>query len=356
MPLINIDSSLKPLTEDEITAAVIDARVSSMAFKNFDSIPRRLPFVLELCTSTASSWRKLTEAANRRYWIGSTKEAVLVFHASKDCGCVRTYRLTGGSKSQEPILGVNWQPIKDVNTFYGVLDDPAAKQVFEAWVAHQEQVTNLPTIFVNGRLNNTNVEKAFIFSKGDGCVVCGAKATCYAATTQGTQHAALLLQLPVCHAHLLAAKEYPSVFVFLTSLFQLSLDWKELPKLDHIPDAMIPIIHQAIADELNANVGRVEKRTRGWHLWLDLDSKWRWLLRLNSFHDYAYMLFAPNEKSERYRADSAPDHPDLPFFPDHEHDRPGKKAEQIAPSFLYGHPLFDLKRLKKAGMEHGAYS
>ncbi|MGF6213431.1 hypothetical protein [Comamonas sp. 4034] len=355
-PLINIDSSLKSLTEDEITAAVIDARVSSMAFKNFDSVPRVLPFVLELCTSTASSWRKLTEAAHRRYWIGSAKEAVLVFHASKDCGCVRTYRLTGFSKSQEPTPGFEWQSIKDVNTFYSVMDDPAAKQVFEAWVAHQEQVTNLPTIFVSGRLNNTNVEKAFIFSKGDGCVVCGAKATCYAATTQGTQQAALLLQLPVCHAHMLAAREYPSVFVFLASLFQLSLDWEQIPKLDHIPDAMIPVIHQAVADELKAYVGRVEKRARGWHLWLDLDSQWKWLLRLNSFSDYAYLLFAPNEKSERYRADSAPDHPDLPFFPDHEHDRPGKKVEQIAPSFLYGHPLFDLKRLKKAGIEYGAYS
>jgi hypothetical protein len=355
-PLINIDSSLKPLTEDEITAAVIDARVTSMSFKNLDSVPRRLPFVLELCTSTASNWEKLTGAANQRYWIRSTKEAVLVFHASKDCGCVRTYRLTGGDKSQTPTQGFNWQPIRDVDTFYSVMDDPAAKQVFEAWVKHQEQVTNLPTTFVNGRLDNTNVEKAFIFSKGDGCVVCGATATCYAATTQGTQHAALLLKLPVCHSHLLAAKEYPSVFLFFASLFHLSIDWEDLPKLDHIPDAMIPIIHQAIADELSAHVGRVEKRTRGWHLWLDLDSKWRWLLRLNSFTDYAYMLFAPNEKSERYRADSAPDHPDLPFFPDHEHDRPGKKTEQIATSFLYGHPLFDLKRLKRAGTEYGAYS
>ena len=354
-PLINIDSSLNPLTEDEITANVIDMRVSSLAFKNFDAIPRRLPFLLELCTSSASNWRKLTEAANQRYWIESIKEAVLVFHASRDCGCVRTYRLTGVVKTQSPTPGIDWQRVKDVDTFYGVMDDPAFKQVFDAWVMHQELVTNLPTVFVKGRMKNTSVEKAFIFSKGEGCVVCGATANCYAATTQGTLHATSILQLPVCNVHLLQAQEYPSVFSFFASLFQLSTDWEELRKLDHIPDAMIPNIHQVIADELSAHVGRIDKRERGWHLWLDLDSGWKWLLRLNSFNDYAYMLFAPDEKYERFRADSAPDHPSLLFFPNHEHDRPGKKTEQIEPSFLYGHPFFDLKRLKRAGVEYGAY-
>lgn len=59
----------------------------------------------------------------------------------------------------------------------------------------------------------------------------------------------------------------------------------------------------------------------------------------------------PGETKELYRADSAPDHLDLPFFPDHDHSRPYKKSDSTAPSFLYGNPLFDFKRLRGIGQE-----
>jgi hypothetical protein len=67
------------------------------------------------------------------------------------------------------------------------------------------------------------------------------------------------------------------------------------------------------------------------------------------------MLFDPEGK-ERYRADSAPDHPELAFFPDHEHSRPDRpKRDKVAPSFLYGNPTLDLKRLKDIATDMGAY-
>ena len=64
-----------------------------------------------------------------------------------------------------------------------------------------------------------------------------------------------------------------------------------------------------------------------------------------------FRLFSPDEKKQVYRADSAPHHPDLPFPPHHKHSRPGKKKDILSPSFLYGNPFFDFRRLRDVGDE-----
>lgn len=353
--LLNIDSSLESLLEEEITASVVDAFVSSMAFKNLDSVPRNLPHVLEVCTHHPQLWALLIEAADQRYRIKSSNEDVVVFGATRDCGCIRTYRFRGQSIGKATTAGVSWLEVKDGSIFYDILNAPSSRMLFKAWITHLEQVTSIPTIFLDGRLQNTSVEKGVVFSKGDGCVVCGNMAQCYAATTIGSSDAALILHHPVCKEHLETARKHPTILAFTASLFNLTFDELPVEKQYRIPDDVIAFVHQAVADGLRASVGNCVKRERGWNLQLRLDSGWSWLLRINTFNDYAYMLFAPNEKKEKFRADSAPDHPDLPFFPHHEHDNPQKKGHLKKPSFLYGHPLFDLKRLLKAGAEHGAY-
>lgn len=294
------------------------------------------------------------DLARQRYWIKSTDLAILVFDATQDCGYIRTYRYTGGGTYGSSTADqTDWVRVKDEDALYELLNTPGAKAVFAAWNDHKTMVTALPTEFVTGRLKNTTVEKAIILSKGDGCVVCGVKATCYAATTMGDT-AALMVQLPVCEEHLASAKSHPTIFSFLVSLFQLNLDWQDVVRHDSLPDSLIPTVHALVATELGATVGAVDRRDRGWHLWLHLPSGWQWLLRLNSLADYAYVLLDPQGK-ERYRADSAPDHRDVPFFPMHQHSQPSsKKKDDVTPSFLYGHPLLDFKRLKSAGEEYGA--
>ena len=62
--------------------------------------------------------------------------------------------------------------------------------------------------------------------------------------------------------------------------------------------------------------------------------------------DYGYMIDKPNGKPYR-RIDSAPDHPDIPFFPDHIHLKPKKDNSNVISSFTYGFPLLDLPLIKK---------
>ena len=67
------------------------------------------------------------------------------------------------------------------------------------------------------------------------------------------------------------------------------------------------------------------------------------------------MLYEPDVRRERYRADSVSHHPELKFFPNHEHSAPNRNRDKVNPSFLYGIPLLDVKRLREVGKKFGAY-
>lgn len=353
--LLNIDRSLESLTDDEITGGVIDAYVCSTSFKTMDEIEKRIPFVLELSTRSCSHWKKLINASSKRYWIKEAREGVAVFDANIDCGYIRTYRLRDSTLDQRALIESSWIELKNEETLYEILDTPTNRHIFDSWYEDKQQVMDLPVEFVSGRLKNTAVEKAFIFAKGNGCVVCGEKASCFAATTVGKGLVAVMIQLPVCSEHLSEAKSHPSAFSFLASLFNLSWDWPSVQKMDAIPDELIPVIHSLAAEELGGEVIPAIRRENGWQLQVLLPSGWYWRMRIKSLSDYAYMLFEPGQEKHCYRADSARHHPEVPFFPMHEHSRPDKPKDEVSPSFLYGHPLLDIKRLKSAGQHYGAY-
>lgn len=353
--LINIDSMLEELDE-EVGPELIDLYVCTLSFKNFDFLERRLHFVLDLKTDVMSTWTGLVAYSKTKYWLRNPGFGVLVFDAVAASGFIRTYRFAQpGWPGHAAYLDDTWIRVKDEATLYAMLDTPSAKALYDAWFAHQSRVTELPTEFVQGRHANTTVQKSMIFSSGEGCVGCGAKPVAYAATTVGHTDAPVLVHLPVCQQHLESAKAHPTILHFLASVFSLSFDWEVLQKLDALPDELIPAIHGGAAEELQGATGVAEHRDNGWLLQIPLASGWTWRLRLRKLTDFSYMLYDPTGK-QRYRADSAPHHPEVPFFPNHQHSRPdSKRKDQVTPSFLYGHPLLDLKRLKAVGHEYGAY-
>lgn len=354
--LINIDSAFSPLSESEVTAEIIEARVKSLSFKNFDEYKGLNDFIIDLCTCIERFWRLLACACSTIYFVQQEKKYVLVFGQSNDCGCIRTYT-TCHSASFDATPDHNF-PVKTLTSLadlYKTMDTEAARTVYARWIRQQEEATKLPMELVTGRMSNTSVEKSFIVTRGNGCVVCGETATCYAASTFGNMDNAILLELPVCKLHLAEAKQHPSTFSFFASLFGLNINDKHIEKLQCIPDALIPYVHASVAERLNGHPGQLKKTGRGWELWIQLDNGWQWLLRLGSFADFAYMLFEPKVKKARWRSDSAPDHPDLKFFPVHEHTSPDRKSDSVIPSFLYGHPVLDVKRFIDVGRELGAY-
>jgi hypothetical protein len=357
-PLVNVDSSLNALADHDVTGRIIDAIVSVYSFRNFDEIPKRLPHVLELCTKKEHFWRELIAVAARRYRVRDTGQEVLLFEQSPECGFLRTFRFrpepSWALSSLELADGHEWVTLANEGVLYDLLDCATAKAVHQAWNDQKTRATDLPAEFVNGRLANTTVGRAVVLSRGEGCVVCGSQASCYAATTMGEIQAPLLIHLPMCPDHLADAKAHPTIFQFVVELLQQSVELPDLTMLPSIPDDLVGLVHRFSALGLGAEVGYAKKGSRGWELSMPLVSGWRWLLRINSFTDYCYLLFEPNQKKPAYKADSAPHHRELKFFPDHEHSRPDRNSDRVAPSFLYGHPLLDIKRLHAVGIEKGA--
>lgn len=94
--LFNVDSLVDVLGDTSVDAETLDLFVASLAFRNFDFVPRRFPHVLESVTRDALTWQKLVQVAPTRYWIRGMHEAVLVFPQTAHCGCIRTYRWGGG--------------------------------------------------------------------------------------------------------------------------------------------------------------------------------------------------------------------------------------------------------------------
>lgn len=83
-------------------------------------------------------------------------------------------------------------------------------------------------------------------------------------------------------------------------------------------------------------------------------------IRIESPTDYAYMLEEPPQapagrRKVCFRFDAAPDHPDVPFGPHHLHpDTRTRKGSQrnIAPSFLFGLPRYDVPALLREIVKH----
>ncbi len=350
--LFNVDEIFQNCTPDERSATTVDLCVAALAFRNFDFYPRRLPFIVECVCSSEALWQMLFDEANARYWLRDRQEGVLVYEATSHCGCFRTYRFKHPHFVLRGNNGRTWKSIATESDLYQMLDTPSSREVYRRWHDWTETKTQQQTALAQGRMDNTSVKKSVIFSGEVGCIACNAPSIGYANTTIGISSAAsTLVQLPVCQHHLQLANEAPNVLTFLLGIFNISMNLPLTQRWEAIPDEMIADIHQHVADELEGEPGRCEKRKRGWLLEIRLSEGWHWLLRLNTLMDYSYMLFSPDDKKAVYRADSAPDHPDLAFFPHHEHSRPDRKSDVRSASFLYGLPVFDIVRLRTISQE-----
>lgn len=349
--LFNLDSLLDEMDGPLPEASTIDLFVATISFKNFDFVERRLAFVCESVTYRLEVWKRLVEDAPVKYWIKDKQEGVLIYPQSDFCGSLRSYRYRG------PHLDVNamsaeWITLADTRTLYGVLDTPTTRHVYDAWYRWVTLTTQEAADLAEGRFANTTVARSLILSSLGTCLACKEPAVSSARTTiASVPGGGTLIQLPLCGQHLEQAKQQPNVLKFLGTLFSLSINIPGLSRSESIPDELIPHLHAMVAEELGGTAASLEKREKGWHLRIDLPQGWWWLLRLKSLTNYSYMLFSPSEKKQVYRADSAPDHHDLPFFPDHEHARPDRNSDVRSPSFLYGNPFFDFKRLRQVSDE-----
>ena len=357
LPRFCFDEFAEQMAEEETTGDRLDACISAIAFKTLDFMPKRLPFVLELVTRKRYVWQAVLDAADERYWCKQEASGVALYRSNENCGYERLYFYShndGAAFRQRPTT-LDWKSISSLDVLYAQLDTAAARHVFSAWMAYRTKVTELPTVFVNGKLTNTDVHHAWVLTGTDGCLLCGAPSTAYAATTAVSMNqASVVACLAVCDSHLKEAKRAPNLLSLIASVFSLGLDFEQLEQWDSVPDWLIPSLQETLVERLSATARPAERRANGWVLKFDLAGGWQYVLRMSRLLDYGYTLLDPHGK-EVFRADSAPDHPELPFFPHHQHAKPWKKAKKdtITPSFLYGLAILDVRLLRVAAEERG---
>jgi hypothetical protein len=352
-PYIAIDSNYKVLENESVTAEVIDSYIQMMSMNMLD-VEKRIEHVLELITYRMDFWERLIDGADSLLWIKSKGYGWAMYKQNYGCGYIRLYRLKPSPKTDHrrdsPWELGDWTVLSSELELFSLIDSQETSFVFNAWKSHQLKVLDIPTQLAEGRLANTSVEKVIVASKGNGCAICGEKATHRAATTMGDE-SVVMIEISLCEAHGYDANEHPCVLAFFGTLFFLNLEIPDLLMLDHIPDDLIEPIFSIISSNLDATFTPPKKGNNGWETRFVMKDGWCWLFRLKNLKSYAYMLFNDANK-QVHRIDSAPDHPDVPFGPDHQHINPIKKNHQIEPSFTYGIPLFDFPLLRKSKNMH----
>jgi hypothetical protein len=307
-------------------------------------LDRHPAFIIGLVTRTEQLWRNILNSSDQNFWINDEGIGIALFEPNADCGATTIYKWdpiqsqlhqSGGPQPSN----FRWQNYESGIQLMRMLLNSDRPNKYISWLSKTQKILSLPMQLAEGRLTNTTVEKAVIYSRGDGCVFCGMTASAYAATT--ICGGKLFLQLQVCEDHLKQANAAPTVLSVLAEVLHAQIDLPHLQKFDHIPDEYVGSIIKYLADGLMSSASVPEKRKNGWHSTLTRPSGWSWVVRLHALNDYAYMLFDKNEK-QRHRIDSAPHHPEIPFGPSHQHFYPGTKREISSPSFTYGVPLFDV--------------
>lgn len=348
IPLINIDHILNTLPRDETMGHVADAYVAMYSF-NLVDMERSPPFVISLVTHDEGLWLQLLRASRWSCWLRREGWGVAVFEPDSASGATRVYQWTPqrGQRCcfQAPRpADIAWKIVDSEAQLVALLNSQDRSQKYQEWVTQQTKVLAMPTQLAEGRMANTTVERTIIMSRGDGCAFCGQDAPGYVGTT--ICDGRLFIQLPACSQHVAESKAAPTVFSLIGELLHAQIDIPFLWKLDRIPDQYIAPIVSYLATRMGEKASEPEERKNGWHTTITRPSGWSWTLRLKALHDYAYMLFDPTGK-QRHRIDSAPDHPEVPFGPSHQHLKPNSKQDRVTPSFTYGIPLFDIVALNR---------
>ncbi|EGQ9240477.1 hypothetical protein D8T49_21900 [Vibrio vulnificus] len=349
-PLLGIDSTIEEHGLELQTGLHVDSFFVCWLFNAID-IPRRFYTAYEMVSHNPYLWLKLAEDAHSIYDAVRENMLVAVYQPDINTPFFRLYcyqYIRSGAAPKEALISKLSKKVtlKATQELHVEFSDEKHVSKVKLWVENLKKELAPTTLVAEGRLENTTVVKTVIlYRQTAGCVICGEKATNFVGSTTGYEQAILFIA-NVCEKHQELAKNHPSILHFVFSLFELGLDLGVLVKSKSIPPAVIDLIKIEIERQLEVNLVKSREKDNETTLTFVRKSGFKIILRLNELMDYGYMINTPNGKPYR-RIDSAPDHPDIDFFPDHIHLKPGKDNSDVISSYTYGIPLLDLPIIKK---------
>ncbi|QQK00226.1 hypothetical protein JG536_18180 [Burkholderia ambifaria] len=349
-PLMNIDRFIEKYDLDCTEGRAIDSFFVCLVL-NVLHVPRRFANALDMVTYNPLLWLALAKDAAHLHDVPTEQRVVAEFAPDADCPFHRLYSYRYDQPqavAKEALVACIECAMPATTTAqmanrYSNHADVARSQ---AWVKACQEAFAPSTLIAEGRVENTTVEQVIVLArKGAGCVLCGTPATGYVGSTVGYP-ASILYIANTCHEHQEVAKRSPTMLHFIMELFAIGLDLGRLLKTPAIPPEAMTLLETTLSNELEAVL--VNKTAKGDQTTPTFrrHSGFKIILRLKTLMNYGYMIDTPDGIPYR-RIDAAPDHPDIPFFPDHIHLAPKKDNADVVSSFTYGFPLLDLPVIKR---------
>lgn len=346
--MINIDSMCNEYDLLNSTGNDIDSFFTPLLYTFLDQ-ERRMKAAFEFITRDHLLWKKIAADANLIF--KSADYIISEFVPTNDFPFYRLYcynyneanlisykALSSNLRVEEP---------NDLEIMVRYMN-PKINNKVDEWIETQKKLLAPSETIANGRLKNTIVDQTIIIHRQpNGCVICGGKSDGYVSSTLSSNKTILYIA-NTCKEHQALAKEHPTFLHFIFDLFQIGEDLFSFQKLEKIPEKLIGFLSEKIANTLNAK--QIDKRYDAAKdettITFERDTGFKIILRLKNFMDYAYIINKPNGKQFQ-RIDSAPDHKNIEFFPDHIHLTPKKDNSNVESSYTYGFPLLDLPAIQK---------
>lgn len=350
--MIKIDSLIKEYNLYHSSGKDIDLILKIFLFTLKD-IKRQYQIIFDMVTFNPQLWIKFAKDADEVY----EKEKCLIaeYKPCKEYPFYRIYcyRYTEeGALAKEAFINFLGKELKTIDNFilYNRYNDKEIEKQYILWEEKFTKRLSALTTLANGRIDNTKIEQTIIIDRQpSGCVVCGQKATGYISTV--LMHEKVIFMVAhTCDEHQQLAQDHPSFLHFLSKLFQMGIDFPTLNMQNKINNDLINLLSSELQRELQCKLNKPIKYNETkdeFTLTFQKDNGIFIILRLHTLMDYAYMINTPNGKPYQ-RIDSAPDHQNIQFFPDHLHKTIKKNNKpDVESSYTLGFPLLDIPALQK---------
>ncbi|RLA83785.1 MAG: hypothetical protein DRG78_03320 [Epsilonproteobacteria bacterium] len=349
--MIKIDELIEDYNLHESLGKDIDFIFKLLLFTLKD-FKRDYKIVFNMVTQNPLLWQKLALDTNKIF----EKEDLLIAEY-EPCTEYPFYRLYSYRYKEKSALSLEAFSsllkreinVEDTKELYNKYNDPELTKNYINWEKNlNNQLASLSDISY-GRINNTKIKQTIILHRQPlGCIVCGEKATGYISTILMNKDAILIIA-STCDKHQELAKQNPCFLHFLSKLFQMGLDLSSMKMNEKIEKNLIELLISEIKRELNCELLKniYNELKDEYVLTFKRISGVLIILRLHTFMDYGYMVNRPSGEAFQ-RIDSAPDHKEIKFFPDHLHRTITKnKKPNVESSYTFGFPILDLPSIIK---------
>lgn len=236
--------------------------------------------------------------------------------------------------------GIKLLPVNS-QQFSTLIGDRHFPQRFRNWHADYKAESKSFSDLLDGRINNTAVERGIWLSAGGKCLICS-KSTNRMATSTIINGEGTMIGMQMCKKHEEEAAREQTIMGYLAKKLGVTLPFLPEATGSQHNEQTLEITCEAIKHELGCEIEKIVGQT----ITARRPSGARVIIRQDSLDSYAYNIFSPDGKAVA-RIDSA-DHHDVNYGPAHIHrDLSKKNKNRVEPSYTYGLAIADLKIIKQ---------